>query len=106
MRAGLLTTPVVFLKRVKVASDYGKGAAEWVEELSTRCRVQPQRGTFTTHVEEPFYEQRLTLTLRIYHKISPEWRVLLYGVEWQQISPPLPDRQLQCQTLEIIPVNP
>ncbi len=105
MRAGLLDTPVVFLRRVKTDSDFGKGSAQWEEALSTRCRVQQERGALATRGDEPFYERRLTLTVRIYHRIAPEWRVRLYGMEWQQTSPPLPDRQMQCQTLQIIPVN-
>ncbi len=105
MRAGLLDTPVTFLRRVDAASPYGKGSVTWEEALTTRARVQQQRGALTARADEPFYEQRLILTVRIYHAISPEWRVRLYGREWQQVSPALPDKRMQCQTIEITPVN-
>lgn len=105
MRAGLLDTPVTFLARVSDDCVYGKGAVRWEEALTTRARVQQQRGTLTARADEPFYEQHLTLTVRIYHTISPHWRVRLYGRDWQQTSPPLPDKQMQCLILEITPVN-
>lgn len=105
MRAGLLDTPVTFLRRVATDTAFGRGAAHWEEALTTRVRVQPQRGVLATSADEPIYEQRLTLTVRIYHKIEPDWRVRLYGREWRQTAPPLPDRRAQCQTLDIIPVN-
>lgn len=33
MRAGLLDTPVTFLRRVDAASPYGKGSVTWEEAL-------------------------------------------------------------------------
>lgn len=105
MRAGLLDTVVVFTQGVHELSAFGSGKKRWKEVLRTRARVQAEKGALTANVDEPFYEQRLTLTLRIYHKISPEWRVLLYNREWQQSEPPFPDKKMQMQTIHLIPVN-
>ena len=42
MRAGLLDTPVTFLRRVDAASPYGKGSVTWEEALTMAERVPMQ----------------------------------------------------------------
>lgn len=105
MRAGLLTTPVSFLRIVEKSDAYGDGGREWVSVLTTRARVEEEKGGLTTEVGEPVYRRRATLTVRIYHDIDPAWRVSFDGLTWVQLMPSVPDRTLQCRRLYVELLN-
>lgn len=105
MRAGLLRTPVTFTRRTHGQTSSGAYAAEWEPVLSTRARVDYDKGGVTQMGAEPVPTAAATLTVRHYHRIAAEWRVVLDGREWQQVRPPVTDRDRQCQYVYVAPVN-
>ena len=105
MRAGLLRTPITLLRRENKADAYSSGTPVYVPALTTRARIQYEKGGLSDQIGEPVYEELVIATIRHYHRIKPDWRVEFAGQRWQQIRPPVEDILHQCQYLYLRPLN-
>lgn len=88
MRAGLLNEVVRIEKPVVLQDDYGANEAiEWETFISkTKAQVTYSNGNRVTENNEIFFTYEVIFTVRIYHQINEDMRVIWKNKKYRILS--------------------
>ena len=84
MRAGLLTETILLQESVPVKNEFGATSMEWVDYLQTRANIKFNSGNRVNQNNEIFTSYTLTFTIRYYHKVNEQMRIIYHILLRQQ----------------------
>ncbi|KAA5365073.1 phage head closure protein [Phocaeicola dorei] len=83
MRAGLLTETILLQESVLVKNEFGATSMEWVDYLQTRANIKFNSGNRVNQNNEIFTSYTLTFTIRYYHKVNEQMRIIYQGKKYR-----------------------
>ena len=103
MRAGLLTEHVTFQSPVVVETEFSGKKTEYRNFCTTRAAVRHLRGNKGVETGEIFTSFTVEFTVRYYHQVRPDMRILHDGQKYRILDiNPLKKQQRKIITGEII----
>ena len=86
MRAGKLTETILLQESVPVKNDFGAAPMEWVDYLQTRANIKFNSGNRVNQNNEIFTSYTLTFTIRYYHKVNEQMRIIYQGKKYRILA--------------------
>jgi SPP1 family predicted phage head-tail adaptor len=86
MRAGLLSEDVTFEQQSINKGEFGATNVSWQPFKNTKARVTYNSGNRTNDVNEVFFAYEVVFTIRIYHQIDENMRIIWQGKKYRILS--------------------
>lgn len=99
MQAGLLRNPITIQEPVTLKDTYGANTTEWKDVISTRAQVTYNNGNRQNLNNEIVHTYTITFTIRLYHRINEQMRILWDGKKYRVLSI---NKELYKQSVTII----
>lgn len=99
MRAGLLRKTITIQEQIITKDSYGSNVSEWKDILSTRAEVKSNTGNRELNNGEIINTYTVTFTIRFYHNIKEQMRILHSGRKYRILSI---NKELYKQAVTII----
>ena len=99
MRAGLLTEQITIENNTTNKDDFGSTVKVWQPVIKTRCNIKFNSGNRQIENKEIINSYSLTFTLRFYHNITEDMRIVWNRKRYRILSI-FPDKHKQ--SIEII----
>ena len=99
IRAGLLTEHILIERITYIKNIFGANEKKWIRHINTRSIVKFNNGNRKIENNEIVNSYSLTFTLRFYHNITEDMRIVWNGKKYRILSI-FPDKHKQ--SIEII----
>lgn len=99
MRAGLLIYPISIQEPIVVQDGYGANTIEWRDVTNTRAQVTYNSGNRQNQNSEIIHSYTITFTIRLYHKVNEDMRILWNGKKYRILSI---NQELYKQSITIV----
>ena len=86
MRAGILTETILLQESVPIKNEFGATSMEWVDYLQTRANIKFNSGNRVNQNNETFTSYTLTFTIRFYHKVNEQMRIIYQGKKYRILA--------------------
>jgi SPP1 family predicted phage head-tail adaptor len=86
MRAGLLNTTITIEQQINNKGEFGATNISWVPYKSTKARCTYSSGNRTNENNEIFFAYEVIFTIRIYHKVSENMRIIWEGRKYRILA--------------------
>lgn len=105
MRAGLMTHIIRVEKLNSDKSEYGSSSKRWETFIGkTRAEVKFENGDYVNQVNEMVHTQKVIFTVRIYHQITPDMRIVWENRKYRILFLE-PNKKLQSLTIKAELIN-
>lgn len=104
MNAGRLKYNIVIQKPIIVQNGYGANNIEWEDIIHTRADISYDQGNRAFQNDELVFIYPKVFTIRYYHSVKEEYRILWNGQKWRILSLE-PDIKKQSLTIRTELVN-
>ncbi len=94
MRAGLLTEQITIENTTTNKDDFGSTVKVWQPVIKTRCNIKFNSGNRQIENKEIINSYSLTFTIRLYHNINEDMRIVWNGKKYRILSI-FPDKHKQ-----------
>lgn len=86
MRAGILRETITIQQPITVQNEYGANGIEWKDVISTRAMADYNSGNRQNENNEIVYNYTITFTIRYYHNINDDMRIIWNGKRYRILS--------------------
>lgn len=104
MNSGRLRYDITIQKPTIVQNDYGANSIEWEDIIHTKADVTFDQGTRGYMNDELVFVYPKVFTVRYYHKVKDEYRILWNDQKWRILSLE-PDLKKQSLTIRTELIN-
>lgn len=86
MRAGFLKYVITIQQPITVQNEYGANGIDWIDVISTRAKADYNSGNRQNENNEIVHNQTITFTIRYYHNIKDDMRIIWNGNKYRILS--------------------
>lgn len=86
MRAGDLKYVITIQQPITVQNEYGANGIDWKDVISTRAKADYNSGNRQNENNEIVHNQTITFTIRYYHNIKDDMRIIWNGNKYRILS--------------------
>ena len=86
LKAGCLTEIIDIQAPVSSKNEYGANSVDWKNMIHTKAQVKHNSGNRANENNEIVFNHNVTFTIRIYHKINEDMRILWKGKYYRILS--------------------
>lgn len=86
MRAGDLRETITIQQPITIQNEYGANGIEWKDVISTRAKADYNSGNRQNENNEIVHNHTITFTMRYYHKVSDDMRIIWNGNKYRILS--------------------
>lgn len=86
MRAGYLKYVITIQQPITVQNEYGANGIDWKDVICTRAKADYNSGNRQNENNEIVHNQTITFTIRYYHNIKDDMRIIWNGNKYRILS--------------------